>query len=76
MQEIEPRAFINFIKVVVNIHTGYVAVGMKLHASASTILGDPSYLYGANISLDTGEITWESTLNIKHNEDNGTGYGR
>ena len=49
---------------------------MELHKSASVILGGTESLYGANIYFDTGEVVWDSTLNIPHNYKNDTGVGR
>lgn len=75
LKSLEPQNFPDMIKVVVNKDTGYVAVGMRLHASAQAILGDSAQLWGANIYYETGDLVWESTLNEGHNEDLGKTSG-
>ncbi len=64
----------NYIKVVVDIERGILAGGGAMHYDEEKDLLEygckQENLWGGGIDLDTGEITYDSMINIRPNQDN------
>lgn len=69
--ELEPQFFQEFCKVIVDLDSGEVVVGMMVHKNGKSIIDGGESTYGANVFKD-GSIVYESTLNVPFNLKNGT----
>lgn len=65
---------VDYIKYVVDVEKGTVAIGGKRHFEAETLLlkqgSKQADLWGGGIQTDTGEIDYEAIINIRPRDDN------
>lgn len=64
----------SYIKVVVDIEKGILAGGAPMHYDEERLLLDygckQENLWGGGVDLETGEITYDSMINIRPNQGN------
>lgn len=75
-EEIEKMArhFSGYIKVVVDVEKGILCGGADRHADEEKILLEKGYeqknLWGGGLDIKTGEIDYNSIINLRPNQDN------